>query len=258
MEPSSSTPGSEWIAVPARQRDARVRLFCFPFAGGGAATYYPWARALAPHGIEVCALQLPGRGTRLGTPALTELTPLVEAIGRAMQPMLDRPSAFFGHSFGALIAFEVAKWLRDRGLPLPALLFASGARAPDAPDEHEPLHGIMPDAAFADAVDRRFRAIPAEVLEDEELLALVLPPLRADLTIDESYDYAGAAPLPIDFVAYGGTEDDFVPLPILLQWRAQTSAHFAHRMFSGGHFFLNERPREVLDDVTARLAALRT
>jgi surfactin synthase thioesterase subunit len=251
-------PGSEWFAVPARVRDPRIRLFCFPFAGGGASTYYPWARPLSGQGIEVCAVQPPGRGTRLAEAAFTELAPLVDAIGRAMEPLLDRPFAFFGHSFGALVAFAVARWLRDRRLPLPAPLVVSGARAPDVPEKEPPLHGIMPDAAFADAVDTRFRAIPPEVMADEELLALVIPALRADLTIDESYVYAAGPPLPIDIVAYGGADDWFVPEPSLVRWRTQTTTHFDHRMFGGGHFFLNERSAEVLADVTARLAAIRT
>jgi surfactin synthase thioesterase subunit len=188
----------------------------------------------------------------------TDLGRLVDAIGRAMQPRLDRPAAFFGHSLGALIAFAVARWLRDRRLPLPAPLMVSGARAPDSPDDEPPLHGIRPDAAFADAVSSRYRAIPPEVLADEELLALVVPALRADLTINESYVYADAAPLPVDLVAYGGTDDTLVPLDSLLQWRAQTTGRFEHRLFAGGHFFVNEKSAELIADVTARLAGIRT
>jgi medium-chain acyl-[acyl-carrier-protein] hydrolase len=182
----------------------------------------------------------------------------VEAIGHAIQPVLDRPAAFFGHSLGALVAFELARWLRDRRLPLPAPLMVSGARAPDSPEEQSPLHRIMPDAAFAEAVMARYRAIPPEVMADEELLALVLPALRADLTINESYVYADAAPLPIDIVAYGGADDFLVREARLMQWRAQTSARFAHRMFAGGHFFVNDATGELLADVTTRLAGIRT
>ena len=246
-------PVSDWFSFPVRQPNARLRLFCFPFAGGGAASYYPWARPLAADGIEVCAVQPPGRGNRLAEPAYTDLTALVDAIGRAMQPHLDRPVAFFGHSLGALVAFSMARWLRDRRMPLPSRLIVSGAAAPDVPDEEPPLHGIMPDAAFARAVAERYRAIPPEVMADEELLSLVLPALRADLTINESYVYAAAAPLPVDVVAYGGTEDGLVPEAQLVEWRAQASGSFAYRMFPGGHFFLNENTAGILADLKARL-----
>jgi len=254
----SSTPVSEWFSVPVRQRDARVRLFCFPFAGGSASTYFPWARRLSAHGIEVYAVQPPGRGSRLLAPAFTDVASLVQAIGDVIQPLMDRPAAFFGHSLGAVVAFELARWLRDRHLPLPAPLIVSGARAPDSPKEEPQLHTIMPDSAFAEAVAERYRAIPPEVLADEELLALVLPALRADLTINESYACTGAPPLPMDIVAYGGTEDFLVPEDRLVQWRAQTTGGFAHRMFSGEHFFLNEHTAELLADITARLAAIRS
>src|SRR5437763_16508873 len=102
-------PASEWFSIPVRQRDARVRLFCFPFAGGGASTYYAWARPLSAQGIEMIAVQPPGRGNRLAERPYTDLASLVDAIGRAIQPMLDRRAAFFGHSLGALVAFALAR-----------------------------------------------------------------------------------------------------------------------------------------------------
>ena len=182
----------------------RPRLFCFPYAGGGALSYRSWIEPLA-QAVAVCPARLPGRETRLKEQPLTSMASLVEALHAAIMPYLDRPFAFFGHSMGAAIAFELARSLRRRGKPLPLALFASGARAPQfrlnwtppsAPDDRE----------FLDQL-RCLDGIPAELLQNREALEYALPILRADAALYRNYVYEPEAPLAIPIRAYGGSSD---------------------------------------------------
>ena len=171
--------GSPWLLVPVPKAQATMRLFCFGGAGSGAAGYVPWARALASPSVEVCAVRLPGRESRLHEPPFSRIDDLNDDLAAALRPQMDRPYCLFGHSMGALIAFELARTARDRGWPLPAHLFVSGARAPQVPRTEAPLHEL-PDAEFIEAVAVRYAGIPAAVREHRELMDLVLPALRAD------------------------------------------------------------------------------
>lgn len=245
--------GHPWFSVPLPRADARLRLFCLPFAGGGASTYLPWARALAARPIEVLAAQPPGRENRLAEAPFTAMSPLVEALATAIEPFLDRPYALMGHSMGATIAFELAHELRARGRPLPRHLFAAGALAPDAADPDEPLHTIADDDAFVAAVARRFGGVPQEVLDHEELRRLVAIALRADLRLHESHRYVARAPLPLDLTAYGGSDDDKVDAAALEGWRSHVTGAFASRVFPGNHFFLQTARDDLLRDLLARL-----
>lgn len=242
-----------WFTVAVPKPQAAWRLFCLPFAGGGASTYLPWARALATQPVEVCAVQPPGRENRIAEAPIKEMTALVEAIAQAMEPLLDRPYALLGHSMGATVAFELSHTLRRRGQPLPGHLFASGALAPDAEDPDEPLHTIAGDDAFVTAVANRFGGVPREVLEHAELCALIAPALRADLAIHESRRHVPREPLPVDITAYGGRDDRRVDVEALQRWRAHTARGFAWRIFEGDHFFVQSAREAILADVLARI-----
>ncbi len=212
-----------------------MRLFCFPYAGGGVHAFRAWADNL-PKTVEVCPVQLPGRGARMMEAPFTQMLPLVQAAAEALLPHLDKPFAFFGHSMGALVSFEVARWLRRQSGPEPIHLFVSGCFAPDIPDPY-PLHNL-PDPELLEGL-RRLNGMPQEALENAELMRLLLPTLRADCTVTETYTYTDEPPLNCPISAFGGLQDHLVGRTHLEAWRQQTTAFFSLRMFPGDHFFLH-------------------
>ncbi|HVB37031.1 MAG TPA: alpha/beta fold hydrolase, partial [Vicinamibacterales bacterium] len=244
--------GSPWLLVPVPKPQAAARLICLAGAGSGAAGYVPWARALAAQPVEVCAVRLPGRESRLHESPVARIDDLITQLAPALRPQLDRPYCLFGHSMGALIAFELARAIRDRDWPRPAHLFVSAARAPHVPSDETPLHDL-PDAEFVEAVSTRYGGIPAAVREHRELMDLVLPALRADLTLVECYDYRAAAPLDCPITAFGGRQDPGVTEAALDAWREQTAGPFVRHMFSGDHFYLNHARDGLLGVMTPRL-----
>lgn len=225
-----------WLSCPKPNPSATIRLFCFPYSGAAASIYYPWADLLPPS-IEVCPVQLPGHGTRLREPLATRLSPQVEALAAGLAPAFDRPFAFFGHSMGALLSFELARYLRRLGRPAPLHLFVSGHGAPHLPDRNPPLHAL-PDDQFVARL-RELNGTPEEVLRHQELLQLLIPVLRADFAVCETYVYQPEPPLDCPISAYGGLGDGYVNREELAAWQAQTTGRFSVRMFPGDHFYLN-------------------
>ena len=223
---------------------ANLRLFCFPYAGGGAAMFYRWAGSLPP-GIQVCPAHLPGRENRLREPCFRRIEPLVVEIGNAILPHLDLPFVFFGHSMGALIAFELAHELRRRGAPTPVHLVVSSSRAPQFPNPLPPIHGL-PDAELIAAIGERYDRIPPAILDQEEFLAQLLPYVRADLEIVEAYRLAEKELLGCPVTTYWGSADRIIAKSEVDGWRDRTTAAFRQRLFPGGHFFLNECPADLL------------
>lgn len=249
LTPQSPNP---WILRPQKRPGARVRLFCFPYAGGAAAVYHSWPQALSTD-VEVCAIQLPGRGARFRDAPHTRLANLVRASADALGPSLDMPFALFGHSMGALVVFELARELRRRGAPAPVRLLVSGHEAPHRPDPDPPI-GHLDDAAFVAEVCRRYDGIPREVLDQPDLMDLVLPVLRADFSVIENYAYAPEEPLDCPISCFGGTEDVRVSRADLEAWQEQTRASFRLRVIPGGHFFLDSARGLVLEAVAHDLA----
>ena len=224
------------MLFPRRNPDARLRLFCFPYAGGAASVFRPWAEQ-APQEIEVAAIQLPGRENRWREPARTSLRELIDPLRDSILPHLSIPFAFFGHSLGALVAFELARLLRRQNDPRPIHLFVSGRRAPQLPPPRPPVHGL-PDAELVDFL-RRLNGIPADILRNEEVMTLFLPVIRADLAVNETYSYTVEETLECPIWAFGGLEDSEVNRETLEAWDAQTAASSSVRMFPGDHFFLH-------------------
>jgi medium-chain acyl-[acyl-carrier-protein] hydrolase len=222
--------------LPRAAKPARPRLFCFPYAGGGALSYRSWIEPLAP-AVAVCPARLPGRETRFKEQALTSMESLIEALEAAIMPYLDHPFSFFGHSMGAVIAFELARSLRRHGEPLPLALYASGARAPQFRLNWKPS-SAPDDREFLDQL-RRLDGVPAELLRNREALDYALPILRADAALYRNYVYEPEAALAIPIHAYGGSDDPNVRPEHLDAWREQTSAAFSRRELEGGHFFIH-------------------
>jgi len=212
-----------------------MRLFCFPHAGGGASVFHSWHSTLAPT-IQVCPILLPGRETRLSDPPYASFDSLLEALTHQLQPWIDVPFAAFGHSMGALLAFELVRKLQEDGKPMPAWLFLSGRRAPDAPDK-APLLTPLPDGEFLEELTRRYQGMSQEFLQEPELMAVVLPILRADLAVVESYSYRESRELECPLTVFAGIEDSTVTYEQLLGWRRQTKARFTAQLFPGAHFY---------------------
>lgn len=241
---------ASWFPFAGRRTDARRRLFCFPFAGGSAASYYKWQEEL-PAGVELYPVQLPGRGARLAEIPFTEMRPLVEALGEAMQHHLEIPFAFFGHSMGAIIAFELSRWLRRRHALEPMHLFVSGHVAPEVETARVCSYDL-PEPAFMEKL-WRLNGTPGEVLNNAELMQLLLPVLRADFAVIETYSYEDAPPLACRITALGGLEDKGVGRVELDAWREQTTGAFNLRMMPGDHFFLNAARVQILQIISREM-----
>ncbi len=225
-----------WIACHRPNPRARLRLFCLPYAGGGALIFRAWPDGL-PADVEVCPIQLPGRGSRLMERPFTQLASLVEALAQALIPLLDKPFAFFGHSLGALVGFELARHLRSLYGVHPVRLIVSASRAPQFPHRDRPIHTSSEEEFLAQL--RRLNGTPGELLEHAELMEIMLPVLRADFALYETYVYSPEPPLGCPISAFGGLQDRKVSDSDLDGWRDQTSASFSLRTFPGDHFFLN-------------------
>ena len=225
------------------------RLFCLPYAGGGVAPYRLWFKSL-PEDIEVFAAQLPGRESRLRAEPLPSIAAMVDALLPAIEAASDLPYAIFGHSMGALVAFELTRALEARGARAPSRLFVSARRAPDEPDPKPPVHAL-PESQFLDELQERYGAIPDAVRNEPELLALMLPVLRADIRAVETY-----APLPgpkvqCPLYVYGGDADTH-PFPAQLpHWERMAERVMRIRLFHGDHFYLNAQRESLTADIVA-------
>jgi medium-chain acyl-[acyl-carrier-protein] hydrolase len=243
---------SPWI-IALRRGVPRRRVFCFTYAGGGASVYRRLTEQM-PADVETCTVQLPGREDRYSEPACVSLEALVPALAAEVGRTLDLPFAFFGHSMGALLAFEVTRELRRTGMPQPARLHVSGRRAPHLPSRRRPLHAL-PDAAL-DAELRAFGGTPAAVLENPELMDLVRPVLRADFQLCETYVLQTGEPLDVPLVALGGAEDPEARRDELEAWAEHTRAPFRLRIFPGRHFYLHEQWPAMAEDIAGELPAV--
>lgn len=248
-----------WLSRFAPRPAARMRLFCFSYAGGGAAVFRPWALTM-PADVEVAAVLLPGRESRLREPPMRSMSELLAALIPALEPQLDRPFAFFGHSMGSLVAFEVARALQRRGGPAPRRLLVSGRRAPHLPEREPPIHQLDDDAFIAE-IQRRYNGIPPELLQYPELLELLLPALRADMSVIETHrpHDDGQPPVPFNgpISVFGGRDDTRATRQELEGWNAHTPEPLVLRQFGGGHFYFSDTgTRDAL--ITAVAADLRS
>ena len=238
-----------WLVNWKPNRKANVRLFCLPYAGGGDSIFHSWPQVL-PDTIEVCPVQLPGRGARITEPACTDMDQLLRLAGEALAPYLDKPFALFGHSMGALISFELAHHLISECNAQPIHLFASGHCSPQT--RNAPIDLKLFDSALPEML-RRYNGTPAEALENPELMELVLPVLRADLALCKSYVYTPKVRFSFPITAFGGLGDHGVPRDCIDGWRNHTSGPFSLRMLPGDHFFLNSARLPLLAAISREL-----
>jgi medium-chain acyl-[acyl-carrier-protein] hydrolase len=248
---TSPSGASRWVIRFRERPQARLRLFCLPYAGGGASVYHGWAVDLPSH-VEVCAVQLPGREGRYGERLFTDVHALVAPLCDGIAPFLDRPFALFGHSLGAVLAYETAVALVRGRAPSPMALFVSGHRAPGLPPTRHPIHDL-PEREFL-AELQRLNGVPPELFEDRELLDLVLPQLRADFRMAETYAPSPPDKLTCAIVALGATEDDRVSRATLEPWRELTTGPFQLTMLPGDHFYVKSHRSRLLELIAARLA----
>lgn len=248
--PAPRTPPDRWIIRYRQNAQASMRLFCFPYAGGGASVFRSWADFLPPE-IEACCVQLPGHENRIGESAYTRLAPLVQALADAITPHLDRPFAFFGHSMGALVSFELTRELRRRREKLPLRLCLAAYRAPQLPNPNIKIY-YLPTEVFK--VVLRADGIPEQILQNEEFMQAMLPTLRADFELCDTYRHTQEPPLECPFSLFGGTEDVRVHVEDLEAWRIHSSAPSTFSLIPGSHLFLHYMQEPLVAAIVRDLA----
>lgn len=240
-----------WFSRQAPATTPKYRLFCFPYAGGGASIYREWAKELnAP--VEVVSALLPGREGRMGETPYSDIRELARELVAAIPPLLDMPFFFFGHSMGAKLAYTVCLELRRQGLPQPECMMVSAARPPHIPEPNPLYH--LDNEAFIDAL-RRFAGTPEAILANEELMALFMPMLRADFALEEAYKHVLQLPLDIPVTAISGTDDQEVSPSEMAQWSEHSVQDVNQYRIDGGHFFINNQRLETLQIVQRILAS---
>jgi surfactin synthase thioesterase subunit len=240
--------------APAPPPPARVRMFCFPYAGGSARIFNGWGRHL-PAGVEVCPVEFPGRGTRFTDPLHDRLDPLVEDLLPGVVARADAPVVLFGHSLGALVAFELGRRLASRHRIIPRHLLVSALRAPHLPRATIPEH-TLPEPEFRARL-REFDGTPEEVLADETLMEVIGPILRADLAIPATYEHPPGARVSWPITAFAGLDDKEAPPDDVGAWQEETTGGFALRVLPDGHFFLHSQERTLLREVGGLLRTVR-
>jgi medium-chain acyl-[acyl-carrier-protein] hydrolase len=235
---------NSWVICTSLNPHANLRLFCFPYAGGGSQSFQAWSSNL-PLTIEICPVELPGRGALINLTPFTQLLPLVQAIAQTILPHLNKPFVFFGHSMGALISFELARLLSTKYSLYPVHLFVSGHRAPQIPVTERSIHAL-PEHEFIQEL-LQLGGTPKAVLENDELMELLLPMLRADFEVVETYTYTQGSPLNCPITAISGSYDNKINYSDLEAWQAQTNASFSRKIFPGDHFFLNSSQSLILE-----------
>lgn len=239
-----------WLVCPQPNSSATARLFIFPYAGGAPSSFNKWI-AEFPNTIEVSIVHYPGRGSRFNETPIKELFVLVEEIANAIHLKLDKPFFLFGHSLGAVLAFELAR----RISPQPQVLFVSACGAPHIPNPNRPIHSLS-DFEFIKSL-QELNGLPAEVANNAELMELILPALRADFEAVENYKYLpNEHRLECPIIAFGGSDDFHVDRSRLESWEHHTHGSFKSEYFLGDHFFINTARQSVITSMIAEIKSL--
>lgn len=235
---------SRWFQGLAVSSSVDARIFCIPYAGGGAGVFSSW-QAVFPPKCQICPVQLPGRGERFKELAITNLAELVENLADAIIPFISKQYYFFGHSMGARVAYELTCELDRRGERLPNEVFLSGARGPQVVRREKNLHHLPHDQFLREVAG--LNGTPKEVLENKALMELVAPTLRADFKVCETWPVGGEYVLNMPFRLFGGLNDQNVSVEDILRWKGCTSAESTSYLIPGGHFFIESHRAQLLD-----------
>lgn len=251
---SAAVAEEKWFRHFNPNSQGKLSLVCLPYAGSGASVFSGWGRELGKRQpVAVVGVCLPGREGRGRESPCADLQSMVCSLARAMGDCIHPPYAVFGHSLGALVGFELIRELRRLKKPLPVHFFAAGREAPAIRVGRAPMNA-MPDGPFIAELCRRYEGIPPELLNEPELLRRFLPTLRADLKLTECYQYYSEPPLACSITALGGSADRSVSVAETEAWRNETSVNFQRVVLEGGHLFLRDSSRQLLDRIAWTLS----
>ncbi len=244
---------SSWFARGRNSSHDGLAMYCFPYAGGNGTAFLPWQADLQPL-VQVIGVQLPARGPRIDEDPFATVPQLAEALANAIALEGIRPFALYGHSLGALVAFEVSRYLCRHRMPEPAVLVVSGCDAPPHRKGKLPLHQLEGDA-FIEGL-ATYGGTPPEVLQHDELLEMVTPIIQADFRMSAAYSYEqGDRPLDIPIVALCGNDDPFVDPQTVTLWQNETSRPLSLHWFDGDHFFIKPHKHLVTACLLREFAA---
>lgn len=233
----------DWFITFKPKHTAVIRLFCFHYGGGGASVFRQWANDIIEL-VEVVAIQLPGREERYSEPLLNDVSSIVDRLCINFSKYTNKPFIFFGHSLGALIEFEFARALREKGIFQPKQLIVSGTKAPQICSNEPFLHKLS-DEKFLKELEK-YNGIPHSIITDKEFISMFLPAIRADFCISETYQYKREPPLTYPIIALGGLYDNTFNKEWLIEWKEQTNGSFQYYFLPGNHFFIRESYKEVM------------
>ncbi len=256
QQPSQPVPAakaSPWLYFAARRPSPRLRLFCFPYSGASASVFRSWPEQLGDD-VEVVGVELPGRAWRRNEPAYTDAQLAAQAFCDAVAGELSVPFAFYGHSVGALLAYEIAHTRRSRGLPMPVALFVSGRKPPHDPRNRITYCTLPDNKLFASIAE--LGGVPDAVLRDPDLRQMIISVLRADLTMAEQYPYVERPPLAQPLFVYASDADPLLDITEVTGWERHTSASCKLRRYRGGHFFIQDAASGFFADLSEDLRGL--
>lgn len=235
-----------WIVKPKPNPQAQIKLFCLPFAGGGSSGFRSWADMLPPQ-IELCNVEIPGRGARLSELLVRRLEDVLPALAEGIKDELNKPFAIFGHSMGALTGFELSHFIKENYNLQPVHLFFSGRGAPHLPNRDKPIHELS-EADFIREI-KSYNGTPREVLEHQELMEIMVPILRADFEVCETYQFHEKPKLKCPLTILCGLQDSGATKEELNAWRELSAGSFNLRMFPGDHFYLLEHKHKLIETI---------
>ncbi|WDE13824.1 thioesterase II family protein [Thalassomonas haliotis] len=237
---------SKWLVNPLPRPDADLRLICFPYAGGNAATFTPWIKQLSTN-VELIAIQAPGRASRLFESPHNNMDELIAELLPLIPTLLDKPTIFYGHSLGSRVAFELMTRLKAQGLPLPVHFIASGSRGPQVKAKENTTYHLADDAFMTEL--ENLNGTPKAVLENKELMELFLPLLRADFEIAETYQYNSKITFDCPLTVLGGEQDIQITREHLQGWQDFFALPADIQILPGDHFFIDSHPELVTEQV---------
>ncbi|MER9714544.1 alpha/beta fold hydrolase [Mesorhizobium sp. M0174] len=243
------------LSVVKSSPEPSYRIIFFPHGGGSVQSFRTWSEYL-PEDIELICIDLPGRGKRSAEASIRSMDVLVPMVTEALRDYSDRPFIFFGHSVGALVAYEIARFLEKAGRPSPFHVVVSAHPSADVPADEPPLYSYADDK-LTDVI-RSLGLVPKEALANDELLHnFILPPMRADFELAETYDRNLPTPLDVAITAMGGAQDETINTNDLDKWRQLTTSRFARIMFEGDHFYTHSMTAEVVSAVLREVAEVK-